>query len=98
VTDDDELLLRETWHQLVDVREVVEEVVVTAGTDPVRVAVTAQVGRDDMDALREPLGDLAPAVTEIEEAVDEQIRRVDRRRSVPFEDVIGEPARESEMP
>jgi hypothetical protein len=95
VADHHEPLARRARDQLVEIGDVVEEVVVAARADPLAVTVAAQVGRDDVDALREPLGDLVPAETEIEEAVDENERRV--ARVVPLEQVIREPGREREL-
>ena len=55
---------------------------------------TAEVRRDDVSASREAFGDFAPAVREIEKAVDENECRV--AGAVPVEEVIGEARRERE--
>ena len=88
MTDDDEALARDARDEVIDVGEVIEEVVVAARADPVAVAMTAQIGRDDVAVLREPLADLEPAVAEIEEAVQQQERRVAGR--IPIENVVRE--------
>src|SRR5262249_4811280 len=76
----------------VEIGEVVEEVVVAAGADPVAVAVTAQIGRDHVAVLREPLGDRRPREREIREAMHEHEREV--AGPVPVEDVVGQSRRE----
>jgi len=96
VTDEDEALADDARDQVVEVGGVVEEVVVAAGPDPVGVAVTAQVRRDDVDSRGETLGDLVPAEREVEEAMDEDERRLGGRGALPFEDVVGESRRERE--
>jgi hypothetical protein len=68
-------------------------VVVAAGADPVGVAVAAYVDGDDVRAERGR--DLVPAVRVVEEAVDQDDRRVARR--VPLEDVRAEPGGEREL-
>ncbi len=94
VTNEHETFAREARDDFVEIRDVVEEVVVAAGTDPVAVTVTSQVGCDDVDVRSQFLGERAKTVSEIEEAVDEKDRRVTWR--VPFEDVVGEARRERE--
>lgn len=56
----------------------------------------AKVGRDDVRSRTEPLGDLVPREREVEEAVDENERRV--AGTVPLEDVVREPGREGDAP
>jgi hypothetical protein len=94
VADDDEPLTRDARDEVIDIGEVVEEVVVAAGADPVAIAVAAQIGRDDVDALRKVRGDLMPPVAEIEKPVEQEERRV--ARAVPFEDVVREPCRQGD--
>jgi hypothetical protein len=89
VTDEDEALAREPRDDFVEVGNVVEEVVVAAWTDPVAVTVAAQIGCDDVNVRREMLGECAPAVREIEEAVDEDDRRL--AGGFPLEDVVRQP-------
>ena len=77
VADDDDALAREPRDHVVEIRDVVEVVVVAAGADPVGVAVAAQIGRDHVRVARASRWrDLVPAVREIEEAVDEHERDV----------------------
>lgn len=90
--DEHEPLAHDAWDQIVEIGAVIEEVVVATGADPVGVTVTAQIGRDDVRVLGEPVGDLAPAVAEIEKAMNEYERRV--AGAVPVERVIREPGRE----
>lgn len=92
MSDDNEPLARNARNEIVDVSEVIEEVVVAAGSDPIAITVTAQIGRDDVVPRGETLGDLVPAKAEIEKAVQQQERRVARR--VPLEDVVRQPCRE----
>jgi hypothetical protein len=92
VTDEHEPLARDARDEVVEVGAVVEEVVIAAGADPVGVAVTTQIGRDDVRVLGEAVGDLAPAVAEIEKAVNEDERRV--AGTVPVERVIRQAGRE----
>ena len=62
---------------LVQIGEVIGEVVVAAGADPVAVAVAAHVGRDDVEAGRERgLDHRLPAPRGVEKAVDEHDRMV----------------------
>lgn len=89
MTDDDEPLPRNTRDQIVDVGEVVEEVVIAARPDPIAIAMPSQIRRDDVTVRSKPLGDLVPAVAEIEEAMEEEERRVERR--VPLANVVREP-------
>lgn len=97
MADEHEPLADDARDQIVEIGDVVEEVVVAAGADPVGLAMTAQVGGDDVDARSEPLRDLVPAEREIEETVDEDERCLRGRWTVPFEDVVGEPRREREL-
>jgi hypothetical protein len=94
VADEHEALARDSRDQRVEVRAVIEEVVVAAGTDPVAVAVAAKVDGDDVCARREALGDFAPAIREIEKAMDEDEGRV--ARTIPVEQVIRKASRKRE--
>ena len=66
-----ELLLMDQLRQVVDV---VDHAVVRAG-DPLRVAVAAQVGREDVPVVAQPLGDPVPVAAVVAAAVHEHERR-----------------------
>jgi hypothetical protein len=93
MTHEDHLRPRELRDDVVEIGDVVHEVVVAAGSDPRRVAVAALVRCDHVRMRRETLGDLAPPVPEVGEAVDEDVRQL--TWCVPFErmrvDAGGEP-------
>jgi len=101
VPDEDDLAdaLRAPGDQVVEVREVVEEVVVAAGPDPVAVAVAAQVRGEHAPVHREPFRDRLPPAPEIREAVDEHEHAVAAivPATAPLDDVTGEPRREREV-
>jgi hypothetical protein len=85
----DQLLPGDRVHQVGDVVQVVHEVVVAAGPDPLGVAVTAKVGSDHVvPGGGERRGDGGEAPGEIQEAVQAKERCM--ARSVPFEDVVPE--------
>lgn len=91
MADDDEPLARNPRDQIIDIREVIEEVVVAALADPIAIAVTAQIRRDDVSMLRKVLADLVPAVAEIEKAMEQEERRVRPASGLPLVNVVREP-------
>lgn len=80
VPDDGQPRRGELLHQRVQIRDVVEEVVVAPATDPLALAEAAEVHREHvMPGPREVRRDAVPRARRVREPVDEHHRRVRRR-------------------
>ena len=94
VADDGDLLDAERAQQLVDVERVVDHRVAAADR-PLRVAVAAQVGRDDVEVAPQILRDPVPVARVVAAAVDQQQRRLLRVAPVDVVQLAGAASRSS---
>ena len=72
MTDQRDVLAPDLIDQILEIRQVIHEVVIAAGTDAIAVAVTAQIGRYKMIFAGKSCGcDRLPCPRQIEKAVDQ---------------------------